>query len=61
MYNYRRLVFSGVEMTEASDLVLRMYTGGEEISFDTIHYADQNVVNEPYKLSRAEKKALAGE
>lgn len=60
MYNHRRLVFSGVKMSEESDLVVKMIYNGEEISFETIHYADQNVVNEPYKLSRSEKKALGG-
>ena len=61
MYNHRRLVFSDVEMAEESNLVLKMYYNGEElISSDTIHYADQNVVNEPYRLSRSEKKALGG-
>lgn len=60
MYNYRRLVFSGVEVSETSDLTLIMYCGDEEITRDVIHYADQNVVNEPYKLSRAEREALGG-
>ncbi len=58
MYNHRRLVFSGVKMSEESNLVVKMMYNGEEISFETIHYADQNVVNEPYKLSRREKEAL---
>ncbi len=60
MYNHRRLVFSGVKMSEESNLVVKMLYNGAEISFETIHYADQNVVNEPYKLSRSEKKALGG-
>ena len=60
MYNYRRLVFSNVEADEASNLVLFMHHGETQISSDTIHYADQNVVNEPYKLSRKEKEALGG-
>lgn len=58
MYNYRRLVFSDIDVSEASDLVVYMLCGEAQISSDTIHYADQNVVNEPYKLSRAEKKSL---
>ena len=60
MYNSRRLVFSDVEADEASNLVLFMHHGETQISSDTIHYADQNVVNEPYKLSRKEKEALGG-
>ncbi len=59
MYNYRRLVFTDVTITETNDLVLTMWAGDETISTDTVHYADQNVVIEPYKLSRAEKKLLA--
>lgn len=58
MYNYRRLVFSDVDVSETSDLVVHMYYGSAEITSDTIHYADQNVVNEPYKLSGKEKKSL---
>jgi len=58
MYNFRRLSFSGVEITEGNDLVLCMLCGGEEISQDTVHYADQNAVLRPYKLSRSEKKVL---
>lgn len=61
MYNYRRLVFSDVEFPEDADLVVHMNYAGTQISFETIHYADQNVVNEAYKLSSKEKKALAGE
>ncbi len=60
MYNYRRLVFSDVEFPEDADLIVHMYCGGEEISSETIHYADQNVVNEPYKLSKKEKSWLVG-
>jgi len=47
-----------VEITEGNDLVLCMLCGGEEISQDTVHYADQNAVLRPYKLSRSEKKVL---
>lgn len=60
MYNYRRLVFSGVTLTETNDLVIRMLAGEEQISVDTLHYADQNVVIEPYRLSGSERKSLAG-
>lgn len=59
MYRYRRLVFSGVDVSEGSDLTLIMLSGDTEISRDVIHYADQNVVLEPYKLSRAERESLA--
>jgi len=61
MYNYRRLVFSDVEFSDTSDLIVRMHCAGEEISFETVHFADQNAVTEPYKLSGSEKKALGGE
>ena len=60
MYHYIRLIFSGVTITDTNDLVLRMFAGDEEISSDTIHYHDQNLVIEPYKLSRKEKEALSG-
>lgn len=59
MYNHRRLVFSDVTFPEDADLVVHMYYNGEEISSETIHYADQNVVNESYKLSKNEKKELS--
>ena len=59
MYNYRRLIFESVTITDTNDLVLTMWAEDEAISTDTVHYADQNIVMEPYKLSRAEKKLLA--
>lgn len=59
MYNYRRLVFSGVEFSEDANLIVHMYYGDTEISSETIHYADQNVVNEPYALSQKEKQSLS--
>ncbi len=59
MYNYRRLVFDGVDFTDTNILTLVMLAGDEEISADIVHHADQNVVLEPYKLSGAEKKLLA--
>ena len=58
MYNYLRLVFDGVTIGETNDLVLHMLAGDAEISSDTVHYADQNVVMESYRLSRGEKKLL---
>ena len=58
MYSYRRLVFSDVDVSDTADLTLVMYSGDTEISRDVIHYADQNVVLEPYKLSRAERESL---
>lgn len=58
MYTYQRLVVSGVSLTDENDLDIRMYADDRQISSDTVHYADQNVVLEPYKLSRSEKNAL---
>lgn len=59
MYTYQRLSVSGVRVTDTNNLELRMYAGEKQISSDTIHYADQNVVLKTYKLSRSEKKSLA--
>ena len=59
MYNYRRIIFDGVDVTDTNILTLVMLAGDEEISTDIVHHADQNVVIEPYKLSGAEKKLLA--
>ncbi len=61
MYTYHRIVFPGVTVTDTNNLVIRMYAGDTEIASDVVHYADQNVVLKAYKLSRSEKKALAGE
>jgi hypothetical protein len=59
MYNYRRLVFSDVEFPENANLTVHMMYGDQEISAETVHYADQNVVNEPYALSSQEKRSLS--
>ena len=60
MYNYRRLVFDGVPFTSESNLTVTIRCGEEKITEELIHHADQNVVNEPYTLSRKEKATLAG-
>ncbi len=61
MYNYRRLVFDGVSLTEKNNLTVTILCGEEKITEMMIHHADQNIVNEPYRLSRAEKRALTEE
>lgn len=61
MYNYRRLVFEGVPFTEESNLTVTIWCGEEKITEELIHHADQNVINEPYTVSRKEKAALVGE
>ena len=61
MYTYHRLVFRNVSITDTNDLLLQMYAGDKAVAVDVIHYKDQNVVLEPYKLGGSEKKALLGE
>ena len=60
MYTYHRLVFRDVSISDTNDLRLQMYAGDKAVAVDVIHYKDQNVVLEPYKLSGGEKKALLG-
>jgi len=61
MYSYRRLVFDGIALTEENNLTVKIYCSGVKITEEMIHHADQNVVNEQYKLSGREKAALTGE
>ncbi len=58
MYNYKRLVFDGVDFTEETNLTLNIYSGETKITWQLIHHKDQNAVNEPYTLKRADKEAL---
>lgn len=58
MYTYQRIVFRDVAISDTNDLLLQMYAGNTAVSVDVIHYKDQNIVIEPYKLSGKEKKAL---
>ncbi len=60
MYNYRRVVFDGISWTEENNLTVTLYCDGVKISELMLHHKDMNVVNEPYKLSRADKSALTG-
>lgn len=62
MYSYRRLVFNGIALTDENNLTVAIYCGGEKITEELIHHADQNgVEDKPYKLSGKEKAALTGE
>ena len=58
MYTYLRIVFRNVAISDTNDLLLQMYAGNTAVSVDVIHYKDQNIVIEPYKLSGKEKNAL---
>ena len=58
MYTYLRIVFRDVAISDTNDLLLQMYAGNTAVSVDVIHYKDQNIVIEPYKLSGKEKNAL---
>ncbi len=58
MYNYRRLVFDGVEITDDTSLTVNIYAGDEKITWQQIHHKDQNAVNEEFRLSRKDKAAL---
>ncbi len=58
MYNYRRVVFDGLSWTEENNLTVSLWCDGEKITELLLHHVDMNVVNEPYKLSRADKDAL---
>lgn len=60
MYNYRRLIFEGVTLNETNNLTVKIWYDDAPITSQLIHHADQNIVLEPYKLSRAEKEALGG-
>ncbi len=60
MYNYRRVVFDGLSWTEENNLTVTLYADGEKITELLLHHVDMNIVNEQYKLSRAEKNALTG-
>lgn len=62
MYTYRRLVFENVEIGEKNDLLVCLSTDGTTsggVSELVVHFREQEL--EPYKLSRADKKALEGE
>lgn len=62
MYSYRRLVFEDVEIGETNDLLVCLSTDGTSaggVSELVIHFREQEL--EPYKLSRADKKAIEGE
>lgn len=62
MYSYRRLVFENVEIGETNDLLVCLSTDGTSAggaSELVIHFREQQL--EPYKLSRADKKALEGD
>jgi len=58
MYTYQRIVFRDVAISDTNDLLLQMYAGNTAVSVDVIHYKDQNIVIEPYKLSGKERNAL---
>ena len=60
MYNYRRVVFDGLSWTQENNLTVSLYSDGEKITEFMIHHKDMNIINEPYKLSRADKNALTG-
>lgn len=63
MYQYRRLVFDDVTVNKECDLWLDMRTqdGEETINKLVCHYGHQYSSMDLYKLSRAEKKALAAD
>lgn len=63
MYNYRRLVFDGVVITDETNLTVNIYAGEdkEKITWQLVHHKDQNAVNREYRLSRSEKAALTKE
>ena len=60
MYNFRRVVFDGLSWTEENNLTVTLYSDGEKVSELMLHHKDRNIVNEQYKLSRADKNALTG-
>lgn len=60
MYNYRRVIFNGISWTEENNLTVTLYSDGKKITEFLIHHKDMNIVNEQYKLSRADKNALTG-
>ncbi|MBQ8746853.1 MAG: hypothetical protein IJZ08_03190 [Clostridia bacterium] len=60
MYNYRRVIFDGLSWTEENNLTVSLWCGETKITELLLHHVDMNVVNEPYKLSRADKNALTG-
>ena len=62
MYNYRRVVFDGVDLDDTADWVLYISAeGSAEEAFDSlpIHYAKLPI--KEYKLTKADKKAFAGQ
>lgn len=63
MYQYRRLVFDGVTLDKECDLWIDMrpLEGEETINKLVCHYSHQYTSMDLYKLSRAEKKALAAD
>ena len=58
-YNYEKLVFEGVEVSEGTNVILRLCKAGEteELAVIVAHFAEQPL--EVYELSGDEKDALA--
>lgn len=64
MYQYRRLVFDGVELNDHETLWLLMRSDGADEPLNKLlcHYPEQYRYDmKTYKLSRAERRALGGE
>lgn len=59
-YNYEKLLFSGIEIGENTNVIISLCTDGDPEKEEAViaaHFAEQEM--KTYKLSRDEKKALA--
>ena len=60
LYSYRRYVFEGVTLSDYQDLYLNVYLDEDYTNaLSSIHFYNENVITEEYKLTSTDKKQLS--